>query len=61
MDKIHICLDLLCEQNYIEKKETLKDTYESVIGIYNLERDAPDMWKMVWNHEIQSLFQMEKQ
>lgn len=61
MDKIHICLDLLCEQNYIEKKETLKDTYESVIGIYNLEREAPDMWKMVWNHEIQSLFQMEKQ
>ena len=61
MDKIHICLDLLCEQNYIERKETLKDTYESVIGIYNLEREAPDMWKMVWNHEIQSLFQMEKQ
>ena len=61
MDKIHICLDLLCEQNYIEKKETLKDTYEEVIGIYNLERTAPEMWKMVWNHEIQSLFQMEKQ
>ena len=61
MDKIHICLDLLMEQGYIERKETLKDTYESVIGIYNLEREAPDMWKMVWNHEIQSLFQMEKQ
>lgn len=61
MDKIHICLDLLIEQGYIEQKETLKETYESVIGIYNLERNAPDMWKMVWNHEIQSLFQMEKQ
>ena len=61
MDKIHICLDLLMEQGYIEQKETLKNTYESVIGIYNLEREAPDMWKMVWNHEIQSLFQMEKQ
>ena len=61
MDKIHICLDLLIEQGYIEQKETLKDTYESVIGIYNLEREASDMWKMVWNHEIQSLFQMEKQ
>lgn len=61
MDKIHICLDLLSDQGYIERKETLKDTYESVIGIYNLERNAPDMWKMVWNHEIQSLFQMEKQ
>ena len=61
MDKIHICLDLLAEQDYIERKETLKDTYESVLGIYNIEREAPEMWKMVWNHEIQSLFQMEKQ
>ena len=61
MDKIHICLDLLCEQGYIERKETLKDTYESVIGIYNLVREAPQMWQMVWNHEIHSLFQMEKQ
>ena len=61
MDKIHICLDLLCEQGYIEQKETLKETYEEVIGIYNLVREAPQMWQMVWNHEIQSLFQMEKQ
>ena len=61
MDKIHICLDLLCEQNYIEKKDTLKETYEEVIGIYNLVREAPQMWQMVWNHEIHSLFQMEKQ
>lgn len=61
MDKIHICLDLLCDQNYIERKETLKDTYESIIGIYNLVREAPQMWRMVWNHEIHSLFQMEKQ
>lgn len=49
------------EQGYVKKKETLKDTYESVIGIYNLEREAPEMWQMVWNHEIHSLFQMEKQ
>ena len=61
LDKIHICLNLLQEQNFIESKETLKKTYESVIGIYNLERENKDMWKMVWNHEIQSLFQMEKQ
>ena len=61
LDKIHICLNLLQEQNFIESKETLKETYGSVIGIYNLERENKDMWKMVWNHEIQSLFQMEKQ
>ena len=61
MDKIHICLDLLCEQGYIERKDTLKETYENVIGIYKLVREAPQMWQMVWNHEIHSLFQMEKQ
>ena len=61
MDKIHICLDLLCEQGYVERKDTLKETYEDVIGIYKLVREAPQMWQMVWNHEIHSLFQMEKQ
>ena len=61
LDKIHTCIDLLVEQNYIEPELTLKETYEKVIGIYNLERENPDMWKMVWNHEIESLFQMEKQ
>ena len=61
MDKIHNCLDLLCDYGYIERKETLKETYESVIGVYNLERTDPKMWEMVWNHEIQALFQMEKQ
>lgn len=61
MDKIHICLDLLCDAGFIERKPTLKETYESVLGIYNIERDDPKMWEMVWNHEIFSLFQMEKQ
>lgn len=61
MDKIHNCLDLLCDYGYVERKETLKETYESVLGVYNLERDDPKMWEMVWNHEIQALFQMEKQ
>ena len=61
MDKIHNCIDLLCDYGYAERKSSLKETYESIIGIYKLERDNPDMWKMVWNHEIGSLFQMEKQ
>ena len=61
MDKIHNCLDLLCDYGYIDRKETLKETYESVLGVYNLERTDPKMWEMVWNHEIQALFQMEKQ
>lgn len=61
MDKIHNCLDLLCDAGLIERERTLKETYEKTIGVYNLERNNPKMWQMVWNHEIQSLFQMEKQ
>lgn len=60
-DKIHTCLDLLVDAGLVEKKPTLKETYESVIGVYNLEREAPEMWKMIWEHKILSLFQMEKQ
>ena len=61
LDKIHQTLDLLMEYNYISKKTTLKETYEKYLGVYNLERESRDMWEMVWNHEIESLFQMEKQ
>lgn len=61
LDKIHICLDLLMEYNYLIPEPTLKETYEKVIGIYNLERENKEMWEMVWEHEIMSLFQMEQQ
>ena len=61
MDKIHNCIDLLCEYGYVERKATLRETYSSIVGIYNLERNDPEMWKMVWEHKIDSLFQMEKQ
>ena len=61
LDKIHICLDLLKEYGYIDKNLTLREAYEQTIGIYNLDRNSEEMWKMVWNHKIFSLFQMEKQ
>ena len=61
MDKIHNCIDLLCDAGLIEREPSLKQTYENIIGIYNIERDDPKMWEMVWKHEIHSLFQMEKQ
>ena len=61
LDKIHNCIDLLVEYGYVEPESTLRETYEKIIGIYNLEREAPEMWQMIWNHQIESLFQMEKQ
>ena len=61
LDKIHNCIDLICDYGYEKRETTLKETYEKIIGIYNLERDDPKMWEMCWNHKVQSLFQMEKQ
>lgn len=61
LDKIHTCIDLICDNGFAERKPTLKETYEDIIGIYNLERTNPKMWEMVWNHKIESLFQMEQQ
>lgn len=61
LDKIHTCLDLLCEHGYIDREPTLKATYEKTVGVYTLERKSQEMWKMVWEHKIESLFQMEKQ
>ena len=60
-DKIHTCLDLLCDYGFIERQPTLRETYEKYLNIYALERKDNKMWEMIWNHEIQSLFQMEKQ
>lgn len=61
LDKIHNCLDLLIEYKYISPESSLKETYEKTIGIYNIEREDEKMWKMLWNHDIMSLFQMEQQ
>lgn len=60
MDKIQICLELLCKYGYVKQYSTLRETYENAIGIYKLEREDPNMWHMIWEHKIQSLFQMEK-
>lgn len=61
LDKMHNCIDLLCDYGYAERKETLRETYEDIVGVYKIEREDPEMWRMIWNHEIQSLFQMEQE
>ena len=61
LDKIHFCMDLLIDQGYMSAGNNLRETYENYLNIYRLERNDPEMWRMVWDHSIQSLFQMEKQ
>ena len=58
LTRMRTCLDLLVEYGYVEKKNTLKETYESVLGVSKLDRTSPKMWEMVWNNNIVSLFQL---
>lgn len=59
-DKIQVCLEMLVKDGYIKEYPTLRETYEHALNVYQIERDDPKMWDMVYNHEIISLFQMEK-
>ena len=59
--KEHICLNLLLEDKLIEWQGSMRATYEKYIGVYNIDRDNPEIWDMINNHKIISFFQMEKQ
>ena len=61
IDKMQVCLRLLQEQNFIDKNLSLREAYEKTIGIYNIERDSTEMWEMVYEHKIGSLFQLTQQ
>ena len=61
LDKIMVCMDLLIQHGYMERKPTLKETYEKYIGVYTLERSNLSMWKMLWDRKVISFFQMEKE
>ncbi len=61
LDRMHICLDLLIEYGYIAAEPTLKETYKKYLNIYDIQRTQSEMWQMVNQHQIPSLFQMEKQ
>lgn len=61
LDKMQMCLELLSQYGYIEREKTLKETYEKILGVYNLERDNKEMWKLVHDHKINSLFQLTLQ
>ena len=59
LTRMRTCLDLLVQYDYIEKKDTLRETYEAAIGVYNLNRDNPKMWEKLANNEILSVFQFD--
>ena len=59
MDKMHICLDLLCEYGYVDAKP-LEKLMKAPIGIYNWKEKVRYVaYGMEPRNSI--LFQMEKQ
>ena len=61
LDRIRACLDLLTKYSYIDENLSLRERYETTIGVYKIDRTTPEMWKMIHEHKIESLFQMEQQ
>ena len=61
LDRERACIDLLTEDGYLDKDKTLRERYEDAIGVYNIDRTSLDMWKMIHDHKIESLFQMTEQ
>lgn len=59
LTRIRTCLDLLVQYGYVDKKPTLRETYESVLGVYNLDRTDSRMWEMLAKNEILSVFQFD--
>ena len=59
-DKIQTCLELLIKDGYVKEYPTLRETYEHVLNVYDLDRTSKEMWDMVNSHKIISLFQMEQ-
>lgn len=56
---IRTCLDLLVDAGYIEKKATLRETYENAIGVYKIERDNVEMWEALSTQKIINAFQFD--
>lgn len=58
LDIIQKCIELLIRDGYIEKKATLKETYESVIGP-NMLTDRKEYWDIAAQRKMLSCFQFD--
>lgn len=59
LDKIHVCMDLLIKDGYIEWQGDLRSTYNKYIHPDVLDREAKGMWDMLNAGKIISAFQMD--
>ena len=59
LDRIRTTMELLIEYGYMERQKTLKDTYMKYLNPDTLDYDNLEMWKMVGDNKIVSLFQFD--
>ena len=59
LDKIRLTMDYLITNQYIEKQETLKETYLKYFSTKTLEYDKPEYWEKIHNNEVFDLFQFD--
>ena len=59
LDAMRQCFNMLLEFGHIEWKGSLRETWNAYFSPNVLDYDSEDMWKMVENHEIINLFQMD--
>lgn len=59
LDVMHVCLDFLVQNGYIEWQGNLRKTFEKYFSPDVLNYDDISMWKKAWNGEIMNLFQFD--
>lgn len=61
LDRIRTTMELLLEYGYIEWQGNLKATYMKYLGPDSIDYDNQEMWKLVAENKVPSLFQFETQ
>lgn len=59
LTRVREALNLLVSLGYVEKKETLKETYLNAIGVYKIDRDDQSMWQALARNKVLNAFQFD--
>lgn len=59
LDKVRTCMDLLIDHGYIEKENTLRETYNKHLHPEVLDYDNKEMWDKVAENKVPDLFQFD--
>jgi len=55
--KIRLTLDMLVENGHVEEKNTLRETYDSILHPHIMNYDTKEIWETIGNNTMMDLFQ----